>query len=439
MALKDIARTVAPSWAMSAYHFLKACVAALYFGFPSRHLCVIGVTGTDGKSTTAEMIARVLNEAGMKTALSSSVHFLIGKVERENTMKMSMPGPFTLQRFLREAVRERCTHAVVEVSSEGVAQHRQSCVAFHTAVVTNVYPEHIERHGSFEAYREAKGRFVRGARNVRVLNGEDEQSNFFLRFPAERVYVFGAKDISVPARAEKVIATNIEESPQGVTFNIRGVPFCIHLLGWVNAYNAAAAVCVALSQGVSLKKASEALGTLQRVPGRMEQVAAEPFAVLVDYAVTPNALRNLYETARRIWKPSRMICVLGACGGGRDRWKRQKLGEIAGRFCDAVVLADEDPFDENPGRIVSEIRYGITNHQDTSSKPEVWEVLDRREAIRKAFSLARTGDLVVLSGKGSENSIMYERGKKIPWNECEVAREELRSHSSMDRAQPSEG
>lgn len=427
MTLKDIARMAAPSWAVSAYHLAKAYVAALWFGFPSRRLCVIGVTGTDGKSTTAEMIARVLNGAGMKTALSSSVHFCIGNDERENTMKMSMPGPFTLQRFLREAVQERCTHAVVEVSSEGVVQHRHRCIRFHTAVVTNLYPEHIERHGSFKTYREAKGRFVREARNVHVLNGEDEQSGYFLQFPADRVYLFGTREVAAPAVGETVVAENITESSRGVAFTIRGVPFSLHLLSRVNVYNAAAAACVALSQRVSLEKASEALSTLRRMQGRMEQVAADPFGVLVDYAVTPNALRNLYETARRIWKPSRLICVLGACGGGRDRWKRPKLGEIAGRLCDAVVLTDEDPFDEDPGRIVSEIRRGITNRQDTSSKPEVWKVLDRREAIRKAFSLARRGDLVVLSGKGSENSITYARGRKIPWNECEVAREELKS------------
>lgn len=434
MTLKDIARMAAPSWAVSAYHLAKAYAAALCFGFPSRRLCVIGVTGTDGKSTTAEMIARVLNEAGMKTALSSSIHFLIGNDERENTMKMSMPGPFALQRFLREAVREHCTHAVVEVSSEGVVQHRHICIKFHTAVVTNLYPEHIERHGSFEAYREAKGRFVREARTVHVLNGKDEQSGFFLRFPADRVYLFGTGGVSASAGVEAVAAENIEESLRGITFTIRGVPFFLHLLGRVNAYNAVAAVCVALSQRVSLEQASEALSTLRRMPGRMEQVTADPFGVLVDYAVTPNALENLYETARRIWNPSRMICVLGACGGGRDGWKRPKMGEIAGHLCDAVVLTDEDPFDENPSRILSEIESGITNH----SAP-VFKIPDRREAIQKAFSLARAGDLVVLSGKGSESSITYARGRKIPWNECEVAREELRSHSSMDRAQPSEG
>ncbi|MBI2003050.1 MAG: UDP-N-acetylmuramoyl-L-alanyl-D-glutamate--2,6-diaminopimelate ligase [Candidatus Wildermuthbacteria bacterium] len=431
--LVALLRRVAPSWAVGAYHYAQAWSAALWFGFPSRRLCVIGVTGTDGKSTTVEMIAHILNAAGMKTAISSSIHIGVGEAVRKNTMKMSMSGPFALQRLLREAVSAQCSHAVLEVSSEGVIQHRHVCIEFHAAVLTNIYPEHIERHGSFEAYRKAKMRFVRRARAVHVLNAEDKNLEFFVHLPAERTYLFSTDAAHSAGGHETIIVERIEETPEGISFSVRGVPFRLPLLGRVNAYNAASALCVALSQGVPLETASAALKTIARVPGRMEAVVNNPFTVLVDYAVTPNALQNLYETAKRIWKPNRMVCVFGACGGGRDAWKRPVLGEIAGRHCDAIILTNEDPFDEHPARIVSEIRGGIDRER------EVWEVLDRREAIQKAYSLAGRGDLVVLSGKGSEDSITLARGEKIPWNEVEIAQELFRSHSSMDRAQPSEG
>lgn len=437
-AIKAILKFFIPPFFISAYHYGLAFFAALLYRFPSRKLTVIGVTGTDGKSTTVEMITSVLRAGGFKVASTSSIHFLIGDTVWKNTLKMGMPGRFFLQRFLRKAVNEGCTHAVIEVSSEGVIQHRHRFVKFHTAVWTNLFPEHIERHGSFKNYLNAKRAFVSAARDVHVLNADDEYFPHFVRpgwasrgtpqesdgYSMRRVFAFGTKERATDIRAEYVQAADIQELTDGVTFHTLGHEFSLKLLGRVNVYNALAALCVGISQGISLDMIAEGLRRVERMPGRMDVIIKKPFSVMVDYAVTPKALRNLYETARRIFKPERLICVFGACGGGRDAWKRPMLGKIASEYCSAIILTNEDPYDEDPDQILAQIESGIYKSQITNHK-QVVKILDRREAIRKALELARPGDMAVLSGKGSEDAIAAARGKKIPWSEEQVVLEEF--------------
>lgn len=425
-AVKTILKFFVPPFLLSAYHYALAFLAALAYRFPSRNLVVIGVTGTDGKSTTVEMITSVLRAGGFKTASTSSTRFLIGEKVWKNALKMGMPGRFFLQKFLREAASAGCTHAVIEVSSEGIVQHRHRFIRFHTAVWTNLFPEHIERHGSFQRYRSAKIGFVRGVRDVHVINADDENASYFFACPSLRTFAFGMKETAADVQRTYVRAADIQESQEGVRFCAQGKEFSLKLLGRVNVSNALAAICVGISQGIALDVISTGLQKVERMPGRMDLVMQEPLSVLIDYAVTPKALRNLYETVRRIFAPRRLICVFGACGGGRDKWKRPLLGNIAGEYCDLIILTNEDPYDENPTRIVSEIRCGITKFQDTRYKREVWEILDRREAIKKALALAQPGDMVVLSGKGSEDAIAVAGGKKIPWSEEAVVKEELR-------------
>ena len=410
--MMDIARKFAPKFLVSWYHFALAFVAALRYGFPGYGMQVIGVTGTNGKSTTVDMVSRIFREAGLKTASLSSIRFQLLDKEWRNTMKMTMPGRFVIQRFLRQAKDAGCTHVVLEVTSEGMLQHRHRFINFHTAVFTNLSPEHIERHGSFENYKLTKGKLFQAARRVHVINADSEHADYFLRFPAKSTIKFSLSD-----------AHDIVESENGIAFRLEDAKFRLNLLGRFNVSNALAAIAVARSFNISLQVCSKALEKMEVVPGRMETVVRNPFRVVVDYAFTPVALEKVYKTFRENSKfeiqNSKLICILGAAGGGRDRWKRPVLGKLAATYCDRVIVTNEDPYEEDPMKIIREVNYG------THGKGEV--ILDRREAIRRGLSLASSGDVLIITGKGSEDSIEVKGGKKIPWDDREVVREEMRT------------
>jgi len=415
---KNLLRRALPAFLLSWYHFVWAVLGAVLCGFPARRMTVIGVTGTDGKSTTVEMVTRILKEAGRKACSTSSVWLQIGDTREKNALKMGMPGRMFLQRFLRQALREGCTHTVIEVSSEGILQHRHRFLNFHTAVITNLSPEHIERHGSFENYRKSKQKLFLVAKNTHVVNGDDENAEYFLRLPANRTYVYGLQKVpNLPEITAYLTAIDIQEHRSGTSFQVRGTQFNLQLIGGFNAYNALAAICVGLTHGISLETCKEALEKMPRMPGRTEPVITKPFLAMIDYAVTPKALENLYRGIRRLFEPKKLICVFGACGGGRDKWKRPVLGSIASSYCDEIILTNEDPYDEDPETIIKNIAEGAHH--------PVQKTIDRREAIRAALSMAEEGDAVVVSGKGSEDVIAVAGGKKIPWDERKVVEEEF--------------
>src|SRR3989344_8366979 len=271
-----ILRKIAPRFLVSWYHLLLAFVAAFIYGFPSKKLVVIGVTGTNGKSTTVEMTSRILEAGGKKTASLSSVRFRIGDTEDRNTLKMTMPGRFFVQRFLHQAVKQGCTHAVLEITSEGILQHRHRFIDFHIAVFTNLSPEHIERHGSFEKYMEAKGKLFRIAKEVHVINLDDEHAEYFLQFSAQTIFGYRIPGTRTPIRGEEVLqiieAKVSEDEGDGVRFSIGDTEFRLKLLGAFNVSNALAAVCAGLSQGVSMQACKTALENIENMPGRMELV-----------------------------------------------------------------------------------------------------------------------------------------------------------------------
>lgn len=398
MDIKGWLKKFIPWWFLSLYHFILAFFGALIYGFPSRKLKVIGVTGTNGKTTTTEMIAKIFEEAGYKIALMNSIRFKIGQKEEINALRMTMPGRFLIQRFLRKAVNSSCKYAILEVTSEGVKQHRHRFIHFEVAVFTNLSPEHIEAHGSFEKYREAKGKFFKTVKKIQVVNIEDENANYFLKFPAKKKVTFGLKKGD---------------------FNLKNTEIKLKIPGEFNLYNALAAFSVAFTLGIDPKIAKKALENFSGVPGRMEEVISRPFKVIVDYAFTPNALEKVYQTLSTIYPlPStRLICVLGACGGGRDKWKRPILGKLAAKYCNEVIVTNEDPYDEDPWQIIEQVALG--------AREKARKILDRREAIREALKLANEGDVVVITGKGCEPSICLAGGKKIPWNEKKVVQEEF--------------
>jgi UDP-N-acetylmuramoyl-L-alanyl-D-glutamate--2,6-diaminopimelate ligase len=392
--MKETIKKFIPPFLLGFYHLFLAFWGAVLYQFPSRKLKVIGITGTNGKSTVVILTTKILEEANYKVASLSSIKFKIGEKEWPNNLKMTMPGRFKLQKFLRQAVDSGCQYAVLEVTSEGIKQHRHQFIDFDIAVFTNLAPEHIEAHKGFENYKKAKGKLFQATKGIHIINLDDENAEYFLNFPANKKYTYGLNKGDI---------------------NTKNTQFRLNLTGDFNIYNALAAICVGLSQGINLETCQRAVEKVEGIPGRMEEVISKPFKVFVDYAFTPNALEKVYQTLRP--GNRKMICVLGACGGGRDKWKRPVLGELAGKYCNEVIVTNEDPYDEDPMEIINQVA--------DSCQGKAKKILDRRKAIRETLKLAQTGDVVVITGKGCEPWICVAKGKKIPWDDRQVAREEF--------------
>ncbi|UZE93403.1 MAG: UDP-N-acetylmuramoyl-L-alanyl-D-glutamate--2,6-diaminopimelate ligase [Candidatus Nealsonbacteria bacterium] len=420
--LKNLIRKILPPFLISWYHFLLALLAAIIYCFPSyqKKLKVIGITGTNGKSTVVKMASKILEEAGFSVAYSSSIKFKIGKKETENVLRMTMPGRFKMQRFLRQALNNNCQYAVLEVTSEGIKQHRHRFIDFDVVLFTNLTPEHIEAHGSFEKYREAKGKLFKTTGNIHILNLDDKNIEYFLKFPAEKKYGYTINsELKIKDEKIKVVkAKNCLILDKGIKFSVNNSEINLRLLGNFNIYNALASICVGLSQGIDLRTCKSALEKIEGIPGRMEIVISKPFKVLVDYAFTPDALEKVYQTIKNNFGSQKMICVLGAAGGGRDKWKRPVLGKIAAKYCDNIIITNEDPYNEDPMEIINQVAEG--------AGLKAKKILDRRKAIRQSLKEAKKGDIVVITGKGSEPCICIAGGKKIPWDDRKVAREEFK-------------
>ncbi|MDO8530015.1 MAG: UDP-N-acetylmuramoyl-L-alanyl-D-glutamate--2,6-diaminopimelate ligase [bacterium] len=415
MSIKTAIKRIIPPVLLNAYHYGLALLGAVVFGFPGSKLIVIGVTGTSGKSTTVDFITRILEEAGHKTASMSSVRFKIGQEEKKNTLKMTMPGRFKVQQFLRQAVKEGCKYAVLEVTSEGIKQSRHRFINFTTAVFTNLSPEHIESHGGFENYRNEKLKLFKATKNTHIINIDDPNAEHFLKIPATQKYFFTAKEhLNLEFKHEdkntlEAREINIEEGRLG--FSVSGTHFNLNLLGNFNMYNALAAIGVGVSEGISLEVCKNALGKAKSIPGRMEIVAKSPL-VVVDYAHTPEQLELAYKSLA----PKPLVCVLGSCGGGRDKWKRPVLGKIARQYCKEIIITNEDPYDEDPLEIMEQVADGIEGKSHSI-------VMDRKEAIKKALELAKPKDAVIITGKGSEMWMCLESGQKIPWDDRQIVRD----------------
>jgi UDP-N-acetylmuramoyl-L-alanyl-D-glutamate--2,6-diaminopimelate ligase len=415
--IKDAIRKIKP--AVSFYHFLYSFAGAVWYRFPSRKITVIGVTGTNGKTTTVDFASRIMKKGGLRVASFSSIKFEIAGEEEVNLFKMTMPGRAFLQKMIRRAVDKKCDVVVMEVTSEGIKQHRHRFINFQGACFTNISPEHIESHGGFENYRKEKEKLFKKTKNLHIINIDDENANHFLKYQSkEKILCTTKKD-----KKENVFkAEKIESTANGTTFFINDEKFNLAVAGKFNVYNALSAIAIANSQGVSLNDAKEALQEKFTVSGRMEQVISSPFKVIIDYAVTPDALEQLYKEVKENFSPNKIIAVFGACGGGRDKWKRPKLGEIAGRYCDYIILTNEDPYDEDPEEILNDIEKGFP--KNTAYE----KIIDREEAVKKALKRAKEKDIIVITGKGCEPWMAISKGKKIPWSDKEVIKKHYPRH-----------
>ncbi|MFA5009270.1 MAG: UDP-N-acetylmuramoyl-L-alanyl-D-glutamate--2,6-diaminopimelate ligase [Candidatus Paceibacterota bacterium] len=412
MTIKAFIRKLLPKKVINFYHLIIAFLGAVIYGFPGKKIKVIGVTGTNGKSTVINIACKIFEKAGFKVAALTSIMFKIGSEEKENKLKMTMPGRFVINKFLSEAIKAGCDFAIIETTSEGVEQNRHRFIDFKTAVITTLNPEHIEAHGGFENYKKAKGKFFESVKQTHIVNLDDKHTEYFLKFPAQKIITYGLNNPEAEIKAEK-----ISVSDQGSNFQINKIDFNLKILCSFNISNALAAIAIATSEGLSLEDCQKGISEVSQIAGRMEKIIDNPFKVFVDYAFIPVALEKVYEFVKP--KNKKLIVVLGACGGGRDKWKRPVLGGIADQYADHIIITNEDPYDENPQNIIDEVGVGVKN------KNKLLKILNRRDAIRQALLLAEPDDVVVVTGKGCEPWICFEDGRKEPWDDRQVIKEEL--------------
>lgn len=409
--MKKLLRSLLPPFLLDIYHYTLAILGAVIYRFPSNKLFVIAVTGTKGKSTVVELIGSALAQAGHTVAIASTIRFSVGGVSEPNLFKMTMPGRFTLQKFLRKALDHGATHAVIEMTSEGAKQFRHKRISLNVLVFTNLQPEHLESHGGIEAYAQAKFLLAKhleeSSKRPRfiVANADDPYGKRFLDIQVEHKVPFTLHD----AEPYNVDDTNVRFVWKG------GEVFSVPLPGLFNLRNVLAALALLEAIGVPMASTKYALEHQAPIPGRAERVTlGQPFLVVVDYAHTPDSLRALYET----YKEHKIIAVLGSTGGGRDKWKRTEMGKIADAYASIHILTNEDPYDEDPEKIAEDLKQGFRTHT-----PKI--VMDRRTAIHEALTLAKAGDAVLITGKGTDPYIMGPRGSREAWSDKKVAREEL--------------
>ncbi len=396
-----------------------ADLAAAWFGRPADRLSLAGVTGTNGKTTTAFLIDAALRRASKVTGLLGTVETRVAG--RPKDASLTTPESLDLQGLLKEMVDEGVTHATLEVSSHALVQERVRGLRFKAAVFTNLTRDHLDFHGDFDAYFEAKKLLFTEhlhEQGTAVVNLDDEHGKRLaesLRGPRCRTFGFGP---DAHIRPE-----NLEVSLHGVRFLCAtpqgSAPVNSPLLGRFNVSNLLGAIGAALALGLSPQEAANGVSSLEGVPGRMERVdEGQAFSVIVDYAHTDDALRNLLDTLRAL-EPRRLITVFG-CGGDRDRSKRPLMGSVAAQRSDLVIATSDNPRSESPSSILEEIAQGFRNHSTPFKLIE-----DRREAIGLALRSAGPGDLVAIAGKGHEGTQTL-RGKKLPFDDRLVAREILR-------------
>ncbi|MFH1111978.1 MAG: UDP-N-acetylmuramoyl-L-alanyl-D-glutamate--2,6-diaminopimelate ligase [Patescibacteria group bacterium] len=443
MSIKSKIRLFFPEWVFGLYHAFWALAGNCIYNWPSRQLIIIGVTGTKGKSTVAAMICHSLNKLGLKCGMISTATIKIGEREWLNNLKMTMPGRLTLQKYLRQMVRAGCKYAVVETSSEGIRQWRHIGINYDIAIFTNLTPEHIESHGSFERYRSAKLKLWKKLQRspkwlvvnqtkkfipkVSIVNGDDPEYDKFIFYPADKKFIYSIKEKKFDTGIIHLRAEQVKTEQRSIEFFINNVKFELPIGGKFNVANTLAALTFLVSQEVDLDQAANALKTFTGAPGRLEFIeAGQAFQVVVDYAHTAESLEAIYETLIRSLEhksTSQLIAVLGSCGGGRDKDKRVKLGALAAKYADLVIVTNEDPYDEDPQSIMQAVANGAKAMGKQEEK-NLWLIIDRRQAIAKALKLAKAGDTVIVTGKGSEQWLVT-KNSKLSWDDRMVIREEL--------------
>lgn len=383
------------------YHLLSAFLAALFFNFPSKKLTVIGVTGTDGKTTTVHMIYHILKWAGRKVSMISSVRAQIGQELLDTGLHVTTPSPWQVQKLLKAARDAGSRYFVMEATSHGLDQNRLAFVDFDTAVVTNITHDHLDYHKNWQNYAEAKARLFRGVR-ASILNLDDDSFNFLKRRASGKIstYSLGRFGDFTPKK-----------------FLLR-----LKVGGDYNLANAMAATAALGDLKIDKTVIIDALNSFEGVSGRMEEVdLGQNFRAIIDFAHTPNALNQALSALRQTANGKHKIIAVFGAAGERDKSKRPLMGKIASEKADIIILCAEDPRGEIAVDICQQIAKGIKNKKEGRN---YFIIPDRREAIEFACKLARAGDVAAVFGKGHEKSMVFNK-KEIPWDEFEVVKEAI--------------
>nr|WP_242848847.1 UDP-N-acetylmuramoyl-L-alanyl-D-glutamate--2,6-diaminopimelate ligase [Syntrophomonas palmitatica] len=397
-----------------------AIAAGNFYQHPSRALRVIGVTGTNGKTTTTHLIKAILDEAGYKTSIIGTLYGMIGSQAAE--MGHTTPEAPELEEFMLSSLQAGVQYAIMEVSSHALDLYRVDGIDFNSAVFTNLTQDHLDYHQTMHNYLLSKlklfNRLAVKDSNFTVVNGDDGAAQEFIKASANHCYTYGINK-NADVRAE-----NVKTGMKGSTFKVKWTKgeFIINmkLIGIFSIYNALAAICFALGEGIQTDIIKSALEKVEGVAGRFETVnCGQKFSVIVDYAHTPDGLENILSTARSI-TPNRLICLFG-CGGDRDRTKRPLMGEVAARYADFCVVTSDNPRSEDPQAIINDIIPGLEKVPD--SRYAI--IIDRREAIHHALNLAREGDMVIIAGKGHE-TYQLVKGIKYDFDDRKIAAEILK-------------
>ncbi len=402
------------------YHLFQAVLALLLYQFPYRGMTIIGVTGTDGKTTTANLIYHALLTAGKKAAIISTTGAIINGKSSELGFHITTPGRFTVQSYIQKAKRAGVKYVVLETTSHALDQHRVYGIPFAIGIVTNVTREHLDYHKTYNNYLHAKAKLLKAAR-VAIINKDDQS---YLRI----------KKHELKNTDKKIITFGLKKDSD---VNPHNFPFKTKLIGKFNEYNCLAAIAALSQLGMSDDAIRRGIASFTPPNGRQEIVYQKDFTVMNDFAHTPNSFQNILPEVKKLTK-NRLIHVFG-CAAKRDTYKRPEMGDISSQYSDIIILTSEDPRNEPIEKINKEILKGIKNSkfkvqsstEDLSLKKDgkyIFQIPDRKEAINFAISLAEKGDVVLMTGKGHEKSINYGRGEE-PWDETGIALAAIRERT----------
>ncbi len=423
--LKDNIKSVVGRPAMRAYHAIRSSLTALAYGLPGQNMCAIGITGTNGKTTVAHLVTAIFEAAGRRVAMMSTVRLRIAGDESVNETKMTVPDPQTFNQFIVRARQNNCDVLVMEATSIALDQSRMFGIQFDTGVLTNITHDHLDYHGTFDSYVQAKRMLFASGLRVSVLNWDDPNGRSFAECPADVRIFYSLDENNVETLRPLKLSYD-----EGISFECHGPSLAESFLvrskltGAFNVSNLLAAIGVALGHGIAIEIIQAGIWQLTSVPGRMESIdMGQPFRVIIDYAHTPDAFEKLYAAVKPITRGN-ILSVFGATGD-RDKTKRPILGQIAGRASRYCLVTNEDPWSESAMAIIDAVAEGVASVDGQQEGVTFWRVLDRREAMAKAFALARPGDTVLITGKGDETG-MGVGDKVIPWSDRAVAEEELK-------------
>ncbi|MCP4124775.1 MAG: UDP-N-acetylmuramoyl-L-alanyl-D-glutamate--2,6-diaminopimelate ligase [Bacteroidetes bacterium] len=429
----DTSQIAVPYFATTNTRIALASLAAAYYEYPARKLRVIGVTGTDGKTTTSILVHAILTQAGYKTAIISTINALVNEEIVDTGVHVTTPNALELQKLLAKILNTGATHVVLETTSHALAQNRVHECDYDVAVITNISHEHFDYHGTYENYLNTKAQLffsLNGKRlrdtttpKISILNIEDDSYDYLSKTRTDEQWTYGLTELG--DFSAKEVSMNMDGTVFTINTPLDSCTMSTKLIGKHNIYNVLAAIAVCYTQGIDLDVISRGISSVEKISARMERIdCGQDYDVFVDYAHTPNALKNILNTARQL-SNGELILVFGLSGGYRDETKRPDMGRIAGELADKVIITSVDWYKEDIVDIIEQIAEGC----ELSGKirdQDYWCTTDRQCGIELGIQLAKPGDIVVIAGKGHETSIS-RGGVDLPWSEIETAENAIKN------------